>query len=95
MLSSCRLLISSIPGKGEPYSLRSRQHKCSSTQLKAMGQEHKIYFAFGILFVSQEITSESSAPLFQCNRRTPLTRSCHGLFRESVWPAKPGLFHKD
>lgn len=62
MLSSCRLLISSIPGKGEPYSLRSRQHKCSSTELKAMEQE-QVYFAFRVLFVSQEIISESNAPL--------------------------------
>lgn len=63
MLSSCRLLISSIPGKGEPYSLRSRQHKCSSTELKATEQEHQVYFAFGVLFVSQEIISERNAPL--------------------------------
>lgn len=29
-----------------------------------MEQEHQDYFAFGVLFVSQEIISESSAPLF-------------------------------
>lgn len=62
--SSCRLLISSIPGNGEPYSLRSRQHIHSSTELKAMEQEHQVYFAFGVLLVSQEISSESNAPLF-------------------------------
>lgn len=70
MLSSCRLLISSIPGKGEPYSLRSRQHKCSSTELKAMEQEHQVYFAFGVLFVSQEIISESNAPLVAVQQKS-------------------------
>lgn len=68
--SSCRLLISSIPGKGEPYSLRSRQHKRSSTELKAMEQEHQVYFAFGVLFVSQEIISESTAPLFLVQQKS-------------------------
>lgn len=28
-----------------------------------MEQEHQVYFAFGVLFVSQEIISESNAPL--------------------------------
>lgn len=28
-----------------------------------MEQEHQVYFAFGVLFVSQEIISESNASL--------------------------------
>lgn len=73
MLSSCRLLISSIPGKGELYSLRSRQHKCNSTELKEMEQEHQVYFAFGVLFVSQEITSESNALLVPVQQKSTTT----------------------
>lgn len=89
MLGSCRLLISSIPGKGELYSLRSRQHKCNSTELKAMEQEHQVYFAFGVLFVSQEIISTSNALLVPVQQKS--TTNPFLPFRESVQPAKPGL----
>lgn len=97
MLGSCRLLISSIPGKGEPYSLRSRQHKCSSTELKAMEQEHQVYFAFGVLFVSQEIISESSAlVLVQQKSTTKLFLPCTILRKRPACKTRiisPGFFY--
>lgn len=35
-----------------------------------MEQEHQVYFAFGVLLVSQEIISESNAPLFLAQKKS-------------------------